>query len=367
GQAWLDEITLTVDEAAAQAARLVTDAAPLPVEVAPDDPNIRYVGRFDRGDKAGPRCAWSASTVAFKFQGTAANVKIKDGNQNRWQVEIDGKPTVTLQMREGTHLYSVATDLAAGEHTVRLVKATEAFCGASQFLGFQMSEGGKLLPPPAPARRLEVIGDSISAGYGNEAASKEEHFTPKTENAYFTYGAMAARQLDADYMCIAWSGKKMWPNNTIPELYDRTLPLDAGSKWDFSQWIPDVVLINLGTNDFGKENPDEAGWTDAYKAFIGRLRQHYPAAEIYCATSPMMGDWGANKARTTHRRYLDKIVTDLKAAGDAKVRIIEFPTQDPKNGIGADWHPNIKTHEIMAANLVQTLANDLGWKPVPAQ
>lgn len=31
-----------------------------------------------------------------------------------------------------------------------------------------VSSGGRFLPPPAlPARRIEVIGDSITCGYGN--------------------------------------------------------------------------------------------------------------------------------------------------------------------------------------------------------
>ena len=117
-----------------------------------------------------------------------------------------------LQLGEkGAHLYRVVSGLTAGEHTVRLVKATEPMIGVTQIQGFQLSAGGQLLPQPAPRRRLEVIGDSISCGYGNEGANQNEHFTPKTENAYFTYGADAARSLGADYVCLAWSGRKMWP------------------------------------------------------------------------------------------------------------------------------------------------------------
>lgn len=251
----------------------------------------------------------------LRFQGTALNARLKDNDADRWQVEVDGALTTTLQMRDGEHLYSVAAGLPEGAHTVRLVKATEAFVGTSQIFGFQLNAGSKLLPLPAPAHRLEVIGDSISAGYGNEAAAKEEHFSSKTENADLTYGAVAARKLGADYFCEAWSGKKMWPDNTIPELYDLALPQDSTSQWDFTTWTPDVVLINLATNDFGGKNPDEAGWTGAYEAFIKRLRGHYPHATIYCAIGPMMGDWGANKPLTALRGYLAKIVTDLQAGG----------------------------------------------------
>ncbi len=71
-----------------------------------------------------------------------------------------------------------------------------------------------------------MIGDSISCGYGNEGKSQNEHFSPDTENARDAYGAIAARRLGADYACVAWSGRKMWPDNTVPEIYDRALPQD---------------------------------------------------------------------------------------------------------------------------------------------
>lgn len=358
----LNVSVLAADTPALAGAAAVAEVAPLPVQIAATDPLVRYIGRFDSIEKGSPRCAWSASTVALKLSGTSLNVVMREKGKNRWQIEIDGQPTTALEMRSGEHVYEVARNLAPGEHTVRLMKATEASQGVTEIVGFQANAGAKLLPLPALPRRIEVIGDSISCGYGNEAASKEEHFSPKTQNAYKTYGAIAARALGAEYVCVAWSGKKMWPNNTLPELYDRAVPQDAKSQWNFSQWAPDVVLINLATNDFNKENPEEAGWTGAYKAFIARLRTHYPKADIYCATSPMMGDFGSpRKPRTTARQYLDKVVADLNAAGDKKVRIIEFAVQKPQHGIGADWHPSVKTHEVMAQKMIETLRADLKW------
>lgn len=359
GQAWLDDVSST-QQAAPQSVP-EPDAAALPVQIQSSNPKVRYVGRFDTSDQAGPRCAWPASSVVLKFRGTALNAVLNDNNSDRWQVEVDGKPTQTLQMRSGSHAYRVVTGLTAGIHTVKLVKATEALFGTAQFLGFQVSKGGGLLPISAPIHRLEVIGDSISCGYGDEASSQTDHFSPQTENAYFTYGATTARALNADYMCVAWSGKTMWPKNTIPKLYDRTLPTNADSQWDFNRWTPDVVLINLATNDFaGKMVPDEAGWTEAYTAFIARLRTHYPNAQIYCATGPMM----YGKRLDTLHSYLTKMIGDINTAGDTKVHLLEFDTQDEKNGFGADWHPNLKTHKIMAGKFVSTLQTNLHWTPI---
>jgi hypothetical protein len=160
---------------------------------------------------------------------------------------------------------------------------------------------------------------------------------------------------------VAFSGRKMWPDNTTPELYDRTLTFDPTNPWDFSKYTPDAIVINLATNDFGRGIPDETGWAGAYVAFIHRLREHAPKARIYCAIGTMMSDLPPNKPLTALHRYLDKVVADCKAKGDLNVSILDFGTQDPANGIGADWHPSQKTQELMGAQLAGALKKDLGW------
>jgi lysophospholipase L1-like esterase len=333
------------------------------MEVSPVDPLVRYVGRFDRNDPAGPRGTWSASSVAVTFTGSTLSVKLADKGQNFWQIVVDGAPTGVLKLEAGEHVYPVVSGLAAGTHTVELVKRTEFFAGATQVAGFQLADDGKLLPTPARAHRIEVIGDSISCGYGNEAPRKEDGFSTATESAWLAYGSVAARAVDADYVCIAWSGKKLWPNNSILDYYDHVLPEATAAKWDFSTWTPDVVIINLGTNDFGgKANPEEAGWVAAYVSFIKQIRARYPKAPIYCAVGTMMSDWPVDrKPRTAILGYLAKVVEQANAEGGPTVRLIDFGVQKAENGIGANWHPSAKTHAIMGAQLAQTLKTDLGW------
>ncbi|CAM3049392.1 SGNH/GDSL hydrolase family protein [Rariglobus hedericola] len=332
-------------------------------EIAPTDSLIRYVGRFDDRQADAPRAAWSASTVAFTVSGGSVSVKFNDKGNNLWQVVIDGRSAGVLTLQAGEKVYTVASDLPAGSHHIELVKRTEASLGNTNLLGLTIDDGAKLLPTPARARRIEVIGDSISCGFGNEAASKEEKFSAATENAWLAYGAVAARAVNADYVCIAWSGKKLWPDNTIVELYDRVLPYSATPVWSFKREIPDVVVINLGTNDFNaKVNPEEAGWVAAYVQFIQRVRSHYPKAQVYCAVGTMLGDWNPErKVRTTILGYIDKVITQSNEAGGPPVRLIDFGVQKAENGIGASWHPSAKTHALMGAQLADTLKRDLGW------
>ncbi len=333
--------------------------------VSPADPALRFVGRFDRSEPEAPRCAWPASTIAFTVSGGAVRVRLADGGRNRWQIVVDGEPRPALSLELGEHDYLVARDLPEGRHLVELVKCTESFVGITRFLGLEIDDSARLLPTEARARRIEVIGDSISCGYGNEAASPDQPFSPKTENAWLAYGAVAARAVQADYFCIAWSGKKLWPDNSIADLYDATLPGEQGSApWDFSLWTPDVVVINLGTNDFyGRPSPDPAGWVDAYVKFIARLRVHYPRAAIYCTLGTMLEDRPPTfRPRGIALDCLRKIAAAANSGSDAPpVRLIDFGVQSRENGIGANWHPSAKTHALMADQLAAALRKDLGW------
>ena len=47
--------------------------------------------------------------------------------------------------------------------------------------------------------------------------------------------------------------------------------------------------------------------------------------------------------------------------GDSRVKRIDFEPQRIEDGIGSDWHPNVKTHTKMAAVLTEALRKDLGW------
>ena len=333
--------------------------------IRPDDSHIEYVGRFDFRDPAGPRCAWPASDVTIRFRGRGLQVLLAEAGKDEYQVVIDGKPTAVLRPKPGDNLLDVASDLSDDAHAVSIVKRTEALVGTGQFKGFTFPDGGTLLDPPTTARHIEVIGDSISCGYGNEGANEKEHFSPATEDAYLAYGAVAARLVGADYTCIAWSGRKLWPDNTVPAIYGLALPMDPTSKWDFEKAPkPDAVLINLATNDFARGAPDAEKWTAAYVEFVHQIRTHYPRAVIYLASGPMMSDaWPPGKhVLSTLKTYLDKVQTALVKSGDTNTRILTFETQNgTADGLGADYHPSIKTDAKMAGVLADALARDLDW------
>src|SRR5690606_4703274 len=100
---------------------------------------------------------------------TQVSMDIQDGgNQNRFTIVVDEQAPKTVATSSGQSSVALATGLADGTHDLLIWRNTEAAGGVSEFLGLSnFSAGGGLLPPAAaPDRRIEIIGDSISAGAG---------------------------------------------------------------------------------------------------------------------------------------------------------------------------------------------------------
>jgi hypothetical protein len=208
-----------------------------------DAPGVRIVGRAITGT-AGPRFEWSGTNLAARFTGTQVSVELNDGaNLNEFDVVVDGTVQANLVTRSGTTTYALANGLADETHDLLLWRRTEASYGYTEFLGLTgFSAGGALLaPPPAPAHRIEIVGDSISCGYGIEGTSSCTNAQLESiENNYLAYGSIAARSLGADVVTVAWSGIGVYRNydevgpstNTKPDRYDYSIPTTL-TAWDF--------------------------------------------------------------------------------------------------------------------------------------
>ena len=317
-------------------------------------PGVRIVGRADWSDPVGPRFCWSGTTVLARFSGSSVAVRLRDPG-NYFEVALDGAPLPVLAARPDQELYPLAAGLGPGPHQLSLHRRTEASVGETQWLGLDVD--GELLPPPPPSsRRLEFVGDSITCGYGVEGADQNCRFSPATENHHAAFAALAARALDAEAISVAYSGKGLirdWDGGTgetMTALYDRVL-LDRPASWDFSRFLPDAVVINLGSNDFGMGDPGPA-FGPAYQRFVERVRGLYPRAHILCTLGPVMNPRQIARARG----YLAPALSS-----DPKVSYLEFPSQDGSLGYGCDWHPSKRTHQAMAGRLEAELRRKLGW------
>jgi hypothetical protein len=64
------------------------------------------------------------------------------------------------------------------------------------------------------------------------------------------------------------------------------------------------------------------------------------------------------------KKAISNVVSMRSDAGDARVRLVEFPTQDcgsDGSGCGCDYHPNAAEHQKMATVLEAAVRSALGW------
>jgi lysophospholipase L1-like esterase len=241
--------------------------------------------------------------------------------------------------------------------------------GDAQLLGFTLDAGASTLPVAALSRRIEFIGDSITAGFGVDGPDAKCGFSAETENYSHSYAAATAQALGAEQSAISASGVGVYRNwgattlNTAADLYERALPTQVSSRWSFGLWKPDVVVINLGTSDFTSGDPGSTPFLTAYRALVARVRKNNPSALIVIALGPMLSDlWPVGaQALTQARARLTALVAGFNAAGDPQVRLIEFPNQDGAPSFGCRYHPSAATHRQLADQLARFLRQQLGW------
>jgi lysophospholipase L1-like esterase len=318
--------------------------------------NSRLIGRFDRAIAGEARFTWPGSAIEFRFEGTEAKIKLKSTGRVRFVVDVDGVVS-DLWVDAGEATYTLASNLAAGVHQIRLTRVIESFAVVTGITSDPIVTGSLLNPQDAAQKRLLVIGDSITAGYGVEGLDQNCHYAMETSNQQLSYAAVAAKNLGADLHAIAWSGIGAWRsyaektpvNPNILTRYQRTLADDPNSVWDVSSYNPDAILINIGTNDYW-----EGSVGDEYRQemmnLINRVQNDYSGKPIYLIISPMLG--GA--ARDSQQSVLNSFAS-------AQIKLLDLGKIESADGLGCDYHPNTKTNNRMAAALELQLKTDLKW------
>jgi len=356
-------LLLTFALSTAASARAQQDAF-----VGADHPDLVYVGRVSFARPEAPTFTYPGVQIHALFEGTSVAMKSKP-EAGYYMVEIDTLPAFKVHPQRPDSIAPLASGLAQGTHRLTLTYCNEGMVLHPEFYGLVLDTGCSLAARPAlPNRRIEFIGNSITCGYGNEGSLNEKSFSYKTQNAYLTYAAMAARALGAQWMSVARSGIGIYRNYggnregdkiTMPALYEHTLLGTRGERWDFGRFTPNVVCVNLGTNDISLGNYDADLLAAAFCRFVSQLRSHYPQAKIVLLTGPMSK---ADKHLAALQDAQRKAVADAAARGDHEVYRFDFTPADGSLGYGTHYHPTLAQHRLMADELVPFLRQITGWQ-----
>ena len=342
-----------------------------PVEELPDEMDelvpggVRFLGRVDARNPEAARFSWAGSGFAAVVKGSTISVRLTSQSSTVfYQSVIDGEPHERFEVKTGDHTVTLASGLSDEPHTVEVYRDTEADGPISVFRGF---EAGMLLGAPrASGRFFEVIGDSISAGYGS--LGSERHGSNAgpgcganagNSSWFHTYSSVAARALDAEVSTLARSGFGMVRGygqnmNVMPPLFDDTLAGSNSPAWDFERQ-PQAVVINLGTNDWNGGDPGTS-YETAYIRFVTEVRRRYPEAWILLTVGSSLEPSGARQCGTR----LGNVVEARMEAGDDKIDSFDIGLQD-SSMTGCGWHPSAAEHMRMGMVLVKELQDHLDW------
>lgn len=329
--------------------------------------NIQYEGRVAYSDSTA--CInWSGSSISLNFKGNEISAILRDADTaNYYNVILDNKVISKINLNTEKRNYLLASGLSKGNHKIQLYKRTQWKQGQTFFYGFETDSNAKILPKSKPKKKkLAFYGDSITCGHGNEDTTGKDSQTGHFENHYLTYVAITARHFDAQFSCISQSGIGImlsWFPTIMSDIYDLTDPHDTKTKWNFTQYTPDVVVINLFQNDswlvnkptheefkkrFGTQKPNEDFIIKAYENFVKSIRAKHPNASIICA----LGNMDATTEGSKWPGYIAKAIMNLK---DKKMYTHFFKY---KNTPG---HPKVNEQKVMADSLIAFIDKNIKW------
>ena len=339
------------------------------MKILPNNSSLIYSGRIDLSDPFAIVWTYPGTFVRMKFKGTQLFIHVRN-KHNYWNnylgVAEGDAQTKLLLPEEGEATIEIPLQTTQDNiHEVMIFKRQDA-CHELTILGFEINcntddECEIREASPLPPRRIEVYGDSVSAGEVSEAvdyvAKADPEHNGEYSNSWYSYAWIAARKLDAQLHDIAQGGVALLDNTGwyhepdyigMEQVWNKMrYNPDYGTvkEWDFSKYTPDIVIVAIGQND---SHPDDymktdyegekaKNWRTHYRQFLAKLRETYPDAWIICCTTLLQHDIGWDMS-------ISQAVLDI---ADKKISHCVFQ----RNGKATPGHLRIPEAEEMAEEL----------------
>lgn len=378
----------------------------LPQLITADDPNYQFIGRWAVVGKERhfdmPGCEMRA-TISLPTKSTVSvvlaqqhqpippgggNTKNSGFEANAFVLWIDGVRTQpghnasfdTSKITDSLpHSYPAAL-LNAGKHTIRMLKATEAEWNGGDptpnWLSFQGLEiapvetdrntalASLVSPKPLPARKIEFLGDSITAGFCNECQTSKTNLPGDHGEAFgASWDFQIGELLDAQVHTAAWSGFGMvrnccGGNTTMPAIFQRTLAtindeFPGRNGWNFSSWVPAALVVNLGTNDGSAATNPELKYVETYTELVLNASATYgPNLHVFLACGPMA---------TQYCDPVNQVIQNVVSKGVKADFLDQRGFLNGTFGNKCCGHPSIDVDNAMAKHGAAFIKKALDW------
>ena len=354
-----------------------------------DNDYVKWQGRTSYNEELGVNMIYhSASSFEVKFTGTKvtldlyatkyndsrykpyAVIIVDNDYNNRFRFPLTKKNNEVIISDvisvNGQGINNEANGTSTGlkndgkVHTISVYKSTES---TNSHMGLKsISTDGSFIPEIEVKERLiEFIAASSSTGHGNLASSGEQSTANSDCMQAFSY--LTARALDADisiYSASGWGVKRSKWTQPDQNLYDAYKYVDFYSteRWDVTTYTPDVIVINLGTNDYSYINdnttPAEKAkrmedFINQYVDFLNYLSSAYPNCKIIVFYGLM------NEGKEIYDPT-DRIVELAQQSNPTIAKI-----QVSGDGKGINGHPSVASHKQVAEQLIAKIKVEMGW------
>ena len=346
----------------------------------PTDEYVKLIGRTYYYNDEELWFGLTDSGLSFDFTGKYAEINLMGdsaafGEENGARIKVfaDGETVYDKCLTEYPFETIKVEFDSEGEHTVKLLKVSE--CANNTVLVENIFvDGDSIKPSKNGSHTMEVVGDSITCGYGVDADSQNEHFLTSTEDGTKTYAYKTAEYFNAELSCVSYSGcgaisgytNENKPNtqNLMKDFYElvgHSYANYSGTSidslaWDFKT-SPELIVVNLGTND-NSYTKGKAERIDEFKAayidLLKQIRGKNPDSELLCILGLMGQDLYP---------AIEEAVESYKSeTGDSKINTFELDPIDSVNeGYGADYHPKEASHERATKALISKIEELYGW------
>lgn len=252
---------------------------------------------------------------------------------------------------------AIIENLEYKKHNIRIVRISEG--GVKAFVNSVKIYGKNpdfFIPKQKNKLKLEFIGDSITCGFGDMAEVQRNEYATFEQDSTRAYAALTAKELDADIRteCISGQGVVHTCGDEVGTVFSRIFDFTARDipGYECDGWIPDVFVLNAGTNDKRSHVSSEEFENAAYN-LLCQIRKMYPDTPIIWMYGMMMH---------VYDEELKRVVKKFNKTDKNTYLLIVKDIYKCKNETGAVGHPNVNGHERGKKLLVKQIKTILDKK-----